>query len=99
MSLKTEIITTNEDTFKIKIVGNSIIDENTKNKIIEAYDNTYKPAIKFSFSEYNLKFEIKKLINLKTKFIELAECNIEEEVLNNIENRFTYHIKKVKHES
>lgn len=48
------------------------------------YDNRFKPAVQYSFSEYNAQFYSHVLLNEEENYIQEAECHIIEEVLNNV---------------
>lgn len=52
--------------------------------IRKEYDDRFKPAIQYSFSEYNAQFYSHVLLNEGENYIKEAESHIIEEVLNNV---------------
>lgn len=73
------------------------IDEETKRKkeIREAYDTRFKPSVDYSFSEYAARLYVHALVNGEQRYVQEAECNITEEVLNNVSMTIQYKIRKL----
>lgn len=84
------------NTISLKRESEMMLDKELETKIENSYRELYQSAIQFGFSEYRLVFNIDLKYDKYTKIAEIAECYIEEEVLNNLENMCSYNIKRVK---
>lgn len=64
-------------------------------KIIQIYDQQYKPVLHYGFTDYIYKISSRIEVDKKTNLIKLAYATITESVKNNIENTIIYNLKQV----
>lgn len=82
---------------KVNINRNGNLDLNSFNeeKLIQIYNEKFKPLVQYKFSNFNVKYTEHYILNTVTKWIELSEVTIIEEVKNNVEIITDYKLRKI----
>ena len=89
------VVSDNENTQKVRFVGN--LDESSFNinTIKNLYEKLYQPIIKFSFTEFDFVYRITYEIEKETNVLLNASVSIKESVKNNYEVITKYELRKV----
>ncbi|MDR2921530.1 MAG: hypothetical protein LBV72_19460 [Tannerella sp.] len=96
MNFTQEVLRESPDMFMVK--KHSVIDKKKLDlyRIIEMYDNKFKPQIKYGFSEYDYKVIENTVYSTgKNYWIEQSDVSILERVKNNIDVLTDYKLKKI----
>ena len=71
------------------------IPESALESIEDLYDKKFKPAVRYSFSAYNVGYDIRYLADREGKFLREAQGSITEEVVNNVRLTIHFSLRKI----
>ena len=83
VELKHSIIKEDDYFVEYRTVGTLLTDKLDLNKIIDQYNEFYKPIIEYGFSEYKYAYRVRRRVEKKTGLVTDATAMMKEEVKNN----------------
>ncbi|KQO20391.1 hypothetical protein ASF10_17060 [Flavobacterium sp. Leaf82] len=95
LDFRQDILSESEDEIAIRKVGNLSRKNYNAAQLEQMYNDTYKPLIKYKFSEFSFSYRERSIINTKDQWIESAEVTMIEQVKNNIQIVVEYKLKKI----
>lgn len=91
--IRQDIISQDEKTLTVRKVSETV-DKNT-DRAKELYDLRYKPMIGYQFSSYKVSYRERSSYNKKKNFLEELDVTIIEQVVNNLELKIHYSVRKI----
>ena len=83
------------DTATVNKVGRMIAAKVDLPAMAKMYDQKYKPVIQYKFSEFDLSYKERYVLNTRDRLIETAEVHLMEEVRNNVQVYIHYTLKRI----
>ena len=83
------------DTATVNKVGRMIAAKVDLPAMVKMYDQKYKPVIQYKFSEFDLSYKERYVLNTRDRLIETAEVHLMEEVRNNVQVYIHYTLKRI----
>lgn len=83
------------DTATVNKVGRMIAAKVDLPAMVKMYDQKYKPVIQYKFSEFDLGYKERYVLNTRDRLIETAEVHLTEEVRHNVQVYIHYTLKRI----
>ena len=93
IKINQDVIKESKDKFLVRKVSEVL--ENNDAKAKEIYDERIKPFVEYKFSEYKVSYRERSVYNDYTNHLEESSITIMEQVVNNIEVKIQYTVRKI----